>query len=52
MNHFNVSITKSVIRILGCVTLAYGNLAAAGGLLIAAELLGIVEEFVDKRKEN
>jgi hypothetical protein len=52
MNHFNVSITKSVIRIVGCIALVYGNLAAAGCLLVAAELLGVVEEFVDKRKED
>ena len=52
MNHFNVSITKSIIRIVGCIALVYGNLAAAGCLLVAAELLGVVEEFVDKRKEN
>ena len=52
MNHFNVSILKSLIRIVGCMTLIYGNLAAAGCLLVAAELLGVVEEFVDKRKET
>lgn len=52
MNHFNVSIMKSVVRIVGCIALVYGNLAAAGCLLVAAELLGVVEEFVDKRKED
>jgi hypothetical protein len=46
--HFRISIAKSVVRILAGITLMcvdgwYFN--AAGGLLIGAEVLGIVEEF-------
>lgn len=52
MNHFNVSILKSAIRIIAGVSLATGDLATAGLLLIVAEMLGVVEEFVDKRKED
>jgi hypothetical protein len=46
--HFRISITKSVIRILAGLVLLYADqwyFNAAGGLLIGAEVLGIVEEF-------
>ena len=46
--HFRISITKSVIRILAGLTLMYADqwyLNAAGGLLIGAEILGILEEL-------
>lgn len=52
MNHFNVSLAKSILRITACGFLIDGGLVLAGGLLIAAEALGILEEFVDKRKED
>jgi hypothetical protein len=46
--HFRISIIKSVIRIfagisLMCVDQWYIN--AAGGMLIGAEILGIIEEL-------
>ena len=44
--HFYVSMAKSAIRILAGGFLAYGMLAHAGGLLILAEALGILEEMV------
>ena len=44
--HFYVSIVKSIIRIGAGGCLIQGNLLFAGGLLIFAELLGIVEELV------
>jgi hypothetical protein len=44
--HFYVSLAKSGIRIVAGVFLALGNLPLAGGLLILAEGLGIVEEIV------
>ena len=44
--HFYASMAKSVLRILAGIVLAYGFLVHAGGLLILAELLGIVEEMV------
>lgn len=46
--HFNISLIKSFIRILAGIALIYGDqwyLNAAGGMLIGAEILGIVEEF-------
>lgn len=46
--HFQISLMKSAIRIFAGVALLYGSswyLIAAGGMLIAAEILGIVEEF-------
>ena len=52
MNHFNVSLVKSVVRICAGVALITLNLILAGALLIVAEILGIIEEFVDKREEN
>lgn len=44
--HFYVSIVKSAVRIIAGMSLIYGNLVVAGVLLIAAELLGILEELV------
>jgi len=44
--HFYVSLVKSVIRIAAGVQLIYGNMVIAGGLLIVAELLGVLEELV------
>ena len=43
--HFYISLVKSVIRITAGVALIFGNFVAAGILLIAAEVLGVVEEF-------
>jgi len=46
--HFNVSLIKSGIRICAGIALLLADqwyLNAAGGLLIGAEILGIVEEF-------
>ena len=43
--HFYVSLVKSAIRIAAGVTLIMGSLMWAGILLIAAEVLGIVEEL-------
>ena len=44
--HFYVSLVKSVLRMFAGGFLAYGFLAHAGGLLILAEILGIIEEMV------
>ncbi len=44
--HFYVSLVKSVLRIGAGAVLIAGNLYWAGALLIAAEVLGIVEELV------
>lgn len=44
--HFYVSLVKSGLRILAGAALISGSLMAAGVLLIAAEILGIVEEIV------
>jgi hypothetical protein len=44
--HFYVSLAKSVIRIGAGGCLIQGNLLFAGGFLIFAEILGIVEELV------
>lgn len=44
--HFYVSIVKSMIRILAGVALVFGSLPTAGGLLIVAEFLGVLEEMV------
>lgn len=46
MGHFFVSLAKSAIRILAGVALIYGSFVVCGVLLIAAEVLGIVEEVV------
>jgi hypothetical protein len=44
--HFYLSMVKSVLRIIAGGVLAYGFLVHAGGLLILAEVLGILEELV------
>jgi hypothetical protein len=44
--HFYVSLFKSAIRIGAGLYLIYGNLFMAGIFLIAAEVLGVVEELV------
>jgi hypothetical protein len=44
--HFYVSLAKSVLRIIAGGFLMTGNVIVAGALLIAAEVLGIVEEMV------
>ena len=49
LNHLNVSIVKSILRIIAGACLCKANvliLALAGVLLIGAELLGILEELV------
>lgn len=52
MNHFNISLVKSIIRILSCFW-AMGSLSVfvlAAGFAIA-EVLGILEEIYDAREE-
>jgi hypothetical protein len=44
--HFYVSIVKSAVRIAAGIALIMGLLAIAGGLLIVAEFLGVLEEVV------
>ena len=44
--HFYVSMVKSFVRIFAGIALIDGSLIIAGVSLIAAELLGIVEELV------
>lgn len=44
--HFYVSLVKSLIRICAGVALINGEFIVAGALLIAAEILGVVEEIV------
>ena len=44
--HLYISLVKSIIRIGAGGCLIQGNLLFAGGLLILAEILGVVEELV------
>jgi hypothetical protein len=44
--HRNVSIIKSILRIIAGTALCFGGIFICGVLLILAELLGIVEELV------
>lgn len=43
--HFRISVAKSALRIVAGITLVAGSLVAAGIALIAAEILGVVEEL-------
>lgn len=62
MNHFTTSIIKSALRLIGCLGALVGyfidsKLGLSVGVMILAltffiaEIFGIVEELVDKRKE-
>lgn len=44
--HFYVSLVKSILRIIAGISLIMMGLPEAGWFLIAAEILGIVEELV------
>lgn len=44
--HFQISIAKSIIRIIAGGCLAFGMLISAGLFIILAEALGIAEEMV------
>ena len=44
--HFYVSLAKSAIRIMAGIALINDEFIIAGGLLIVAEILGVVEEIV------
>lgn len=48
LTHYNVSMAKSALRVLAGVSLVFSSLIIAGLLLIVAELLGVVEEIVEK----
>lgn len=43
--HFYVSLVKSGVRIAAGVAFCFGSIVGGGLLLIAAEILGIVEEL-------
>ena len=59
MNHFKLSVVKSILRILSCIVafifalldLPIPALCMIAGGLTIAETLGILEEVFDKRKE-
>ena len=46
MNHRNVSLVKSALRITACYFLAYCSFQESAMLLALAEVLGVVEELV------
>jgi hypothetical protein len=43
--HFTISIIKSLIRMGAGISLLLGGIPQAGGLLLIAELFGILEEL-------
>ena len=52
MNHMNVSFVKSAVRILACILgIAFQSITLLSFFLLFAEILGIIEEIVDKREE-
>ncbi len=52
MNHMNVSFVKSALRFVAGGALISGSLLWGGVFIILAEVLGVLEEVVDKRKED
>lgn len=46
LRHFQVSMAKSILRIVAGGALLMGEVFVAGSVLILAEFLGIVEELV------
>ena len=52
MNHMNVSFVKSGVRIGACILgILLQSITALCFFLLFAEILGIIEEVVDKREE-
>jgi hypothetical protein len=43
--HFEISLFKSGIRMLGCVFLMFGNVFVGGCLFFIAECFGVIEEL-------
>ena len=59
INHFNISIIKSILRIIGSIVTIILSMVdvkfaiiSLGAFYVMAELLGILEEVFDKRKEK
>lgn len=59
INHFNISIIKSILRIVGSIVTVILSMVETKLAIISlsafysvAELLGILEEVFDKRKEK
>ena len=59
INHFNISIIKSILRIIGSIVTIILSMVevkfaiiSLGAFYVMAELLGILEEVFDKRKEE
>ena len=59
INHFNISIIKSILRIIGSIVTVVLSMVdvkfaiiSLGAFYVMAELLGILEEVFDKRKEK
>ena len=59
MNHFNISLIKSILRIIGSIVTIILSMVevkfaiiSLGAFYVMAELLGILEEVFDKRKEK
>ena len=58
-NHFNISLIKSLLRIVGCIVALFlgifnciiPSVIVLSSSLGLAEVLGILEEIFDKRKE-
>ena len=44
--HFYVSLAKSVVRVIAGIGLGFGFVAFAGAAIVAAEILGVIEELV------
>jgi hypothetical protein len=51
MNHMNVSFFKSGLRFVAGALFMGGSIVWGGVFIIAAEVLGVIEELVDKRLE-
>ena len=50
LGHFLISISKSILRIFSCIyTLYTGNVIIMAIGFLISEILGIIEELVDKR---
>lgn len=48
--HFIISLIKSILRIIGCILAVIYSIKLGFLLFGIAEILGIAEEIVDKRK--
>jgi hypothetical protein len=47
--HTEISFIKSIVRIIGFIAVACGNIISGSIILIVAEIIGIIEELYESK---